>query len=244
MEQQFTSNQDEEALVTLVGHSLGGYLAARYIWKYHPSYVRRLVLASPVGFPPRPLNSLEGAQLPTSLRIVDALWSRNWTPQQLVRVVGAQRGRRSVQRALRARLPYLPSASADVLAEYLYYITVAEPSGEFAMNSLLEPVATPDVMGVFAREPLSSILTFKNAAAGSGSVRAISNSTSLSSIKVLFGEHDWMRPNNNETTARETLLQMQELNPGIEEAQVDIVPNAGHHLYLENPNNFVRHIVG
>jgi len=214
--------------ITLVGHSLGGYLAARYAFKYDTDHkIQKLVLASPVGFPPKPPNTFVGAQLPTSLRVVDALWSRNVTPQQLIRMVGATRGRRNVQRALRARMPQLPESSVGVLADYLYHITVGDPSGEFAMNSLLEPVASPEVMGVFAREPLQHIMQEQRPG-------------SVSSIKVLYGDQDWMRP--NETSARESLKALQKTTD-IVDADVAIVPRAGHHLYMENPKDFVRHIV-
>ena len=230
---------------TLVGHSLGGYLAARYALKYPQARLNRLVLASPVGFPPRPANPWVGAQLPTTLRVVDALWSRNVTPQQLVRLVGAVRGRRNVQRALRARMPHLPDRDVGLLADYLYHITVADPSGEFAMNSLLEPVASPEVMGVFAREPLQDLMTSSNNKQDASWLSMDSSSSSsssiLSSIKVLYGDQDWMRPNNNEASARQTLNDLQK-RTGIA-ASVEIVPDAGHHLYLENPSEFVRHIV-
>lgn len=214
---------DDTKPVTLMGHSLGGYLAARYALKYHndsSSILDKLILASPVGFAKPPPNQFVGSQFPTvSLRVIDALWSSNVTPQQLVRLMGATRGRQNVQRALRARMPHLPDSDVEILAEYLFHITVADPSGEFAMNSLLEPVASPDTMGVFAREPLydpiQTLLTPK--------------------IRVLYGDNDWMRP-SNETSARKAFKTAGN-------GSVEIVPNAGHHLYLENSSDFVRHIV-
>jgi hypothetical protein len=126
-------------------------------------------------------------------------------------------------------MPHLKASDVQLLADYLYHITVADPSGEFAMNSLLEPVVSPDVMGVFAREPLQETLVDLDVSYG------------LESIKVLYGDHDWMRP--NEPSARETLALLNaKTNGGIKTA-VDIVPNAWHHLYLENSQDFVRHIV-
>jgi len=141
--------------------------------------------------------------------------------------------------AARALSNRFMAASADVLAEYLYHITVSEPSGEYAMNSLLEPVAAPDVMGVFAREPLQDVLLTKRQPQQQSPLATTTNR--LSSVKVLFGDQDWMRP--NEASARETLRQLQAANSSLQEARVDIVPRAGHHLYLENPTDFVRHII-
>ena len=84
------------------------------------------------------------------------------TPQQLIRLMGATRGRRVVQQALAGRIPHLTGRMDDrallrLLADYLYHITVAHPSGEFAMNSLLQPGLQPNEAGVFAREPLAAL---------------------------------------------------------------------------------------
>jgi pimeloyl-ACP methyl ester carboxylesterase len=234
--------QRQQAMTTtgrtiLLGHSLGGYLAARYMLEYgNQSQVDSLVLASPVGFPVKPDTVLVGRQLPTSLRIVDTLWSSNFTPQQLVRMMGSRRGRTSTQRALMGRIPHLQKESVELLAEYLYHITVAKGSGEFAMNSLLEPVVSTETMGIYAREPLQVIMAdhlekqFKQGATAA---------KSLSSIKVLFGDHDWMRP--NEPSARETMNEVAK-QTGIR-TSVEVIPNAGHHLYLDNSIDFTRHLL-
>ena len=231
-----------DSKVTLVGHSLGGYLTARYMLKHSSPAVNKLVLASPVGFPPKPFNTLQGAQLPTTFRIMDALWSANMTPQQLVRIMGSTRGRQNTRRALVGRIPHLMEREesdtplVDILAEYLYHITVAAPSGEYAMNSLLEPAVSPDTMGVFAREPLQALFN-----ASRDGLSLESTLPGLRSIKVLFGDHDWMRP--NEPSARLTMDRVQEQTRGRIETTVLTIPQAGHHLYLDNPTDFVRHIV-
>lgn len=215
--------------VILVGHSLGGYLSARYALAY-PGRVQKLVLASPVGFPEKPQTTLRGSQLPTTLRILDALWSSNITPQQLVRIMGSNRGRRNTKRVLRGRIPHLRDGTheLELLADYLYHITVADPSGEFAMNSLLEPVVSPDIMGVFAREPLQREFA-----------RTDQNCRIADTVKVLFGDHDWMRP--NESSARTTLETLNK-QCGVH-VSVDIIPNAGHHLYIDNAPDFAKHVL-
>lgn len=223
--------------VVLVGHSLGGYLSARYLLK-NPNSVHKLVLASPVGFPSKPKTALKGSQLPTTFRVIDALWSSNVTPQQLVRMMGASRGSRNTKRGLLGRIPHLRGKSPkeeeefNLLAEYLYHITVADPSGEFAMNSLLEPAISPDSAGVYAREPLEDSFLPKY-------LNSEKDST-LKSVTVLFGDHDWMRP--NEYSARTTIQNLQQHSGGIQ-GSVEIIPNAGHHLYLDNPRDFVKSIV-
>mmetsp|Transcript_26936 Transcript_26936/g.33046 ORF Transcript_26936/g.33046 Transcript_26936/m.33046 type:complete len:269 (+) Transcript_26936:2-808(+) len=212
---------------TLVGHSLGGYLAARYALR-HPERISRLVLASPVGFPAKPIDALPPSQLSPGMRLFDALWSANITPQQLVRMMGGSRGRKSVSRTLRKQIPHLASASSDLLADYLYHITVAHPSGEFAMNSLLEGAASPESVGVFAREPLEDRM-----------VNAFDPSIRL---KILFGDRDWMRTSANEGSAARVVSEIQARNTA-SSASIHLVPNAGHHLYLNNAPDFVSHIL-
>lgn len=234
--QQTTIDSFHSGRTILLGHSLGGYLSARYMMEYgSESGINSLVLASPVGFPIKPDTVLVGRQLPTSLRVVDALWSANFTPQQLVRMMGSTRGRRSTHRALMGRIPHLDPESVELLAEYLYHITVGPGSGEFAMNSLLEPAVSTETMGIYAREPLQALMPSQV----EGQLLKNSDESSLARIKVLFGDHDWMRP--NEPSARETMKEITK-QTGLS-TSVDIIPNAGHHLYVDNPVDFTRHLL-
>lgn len=241
---------DDGEPIWLVGHSLGGYLAAKYATRIHQQptssltvaipNLTKLILASPVGFQPLPSarERIATSNLPPALRLVDALWSANLTPQALVRLMGSSRGKRAVRGALRGRIPHLSDQPAldsdselDLLADYLYHITVAPASGEYAMNSLLEPAASKDGAGVYAREPL-----------GGGSMSEIISlreSSPLESIKVLFGDKDWMQ--FHEPAARKEMRSIDE-RCGIKSA-VHTVPNAGHHLYIDNAHSFCRHIL-
>jgi len=100
------------------------------------------------------------------------------------------------------------------------------------MNSLLEPVASKGSgVGVYAREPLGG-----GSMAGSISRQS---SSPLESIKVLFGDKDWMQ--FHEPAARKEMLSI-DSTCGIKSA-VHVIPEAGHHLYLDNSPCFVRHIL-
>lgn len=229
--------------VYLVGHSLGGYLAGKYVMRMSKMHygsitkgpnMKKLILASPVGFQPGPSDQerIPSSNLPPAFRIVDALWSSNFTPQSIVRLMGSKRGKSTIKRTLHGRIPHLKASEIDLLAEYLYHITVAPASGEYAMNSLLEPAASENGAGVYARQSL-----------GGGTMTAAltggNEALSLSSIKVLYGDHDWMR--FNEKAARKECESIKTVTriP----ADVHILPKAGHHLYLDNADSFVKHIL-
>lgn len=130
---------------TLAGHSLGGYLSARYALKY-PSHIAGLVLISPVGVPslPAPELHVPSSQLSLPLRVVQNAWVTNFTPQMYVRMRSEAAGVDSVRSTLQRRFgPDKFSASqVDLLSKYLYHITAAPPCGEYALNSLLTPVVS------------------------------------------------------------------------------------------------------
>ena len=231
--------------IWLVGHSLGGYLCAKYAMHMSQMQdtnnttgpnVTKLILASPVGFSPSPTPNqrIPSSSLPPSFRLVDALWSSNLTPQSLVRAMGSTRGRSAIKRALHGRIPHLKQSTStdvselDLLAEYLYNVTVAPASGEYAMNSLLEPAASEEGAGVYARQPL-----------GGGLMTAALYGSNLQSMKVLYGDHDWMR--FNEEAARKECESIR--NHCTIPADVHVIANAGHHLYLDNADSFVNHIL-
>jgi cardiolipin-specific phospholipase len=103
------------------------------------------------------------------------------------------------------------------------------------MNSLMEPgTSEDDGLGVYAIQPLG----------GGTLARAITQSSSslstLKSIKVLYGDRDWMT--FHEPEARLEMQRIQQSDCGIQ-AEVHIVPEAGNHLYLDNPKIFARNIV-
>jgi cardiolipin-specific phospholipase len=243
--------QDQELFqpgedIWLVGHSLGGYLAGKYAMGIQNENagkvnISKLILASPVGFqpPPAPHERITSANLPPAFRIVDALWSSNFTPQSLVRMMGSSRGRSAIRRTLHGRIPHLDSTKTtansselDLLSEYLYHVTVAPPSGEYAMNSLLEPAASEVGAGVYARQPLGEgkMMT---------ALRDSQRKQNLTSIKVLYGDYDWMRFNEN--AARKECDSIKRNCKIV--ADVHTIPNAGHHLYLDNAETFVDQIL-
>ena len=104
------SNSNKVKRFDLAAHSLGGYLAYKYVRKYQSgsttseTQLRGLILASPCGIPHAPpahqqVTQEEGGW---GLRLVRAFWASNGTPQQIVRLMGS-RGPKIIEGSLNRR---------------------------------------------------------------------------------------------------------------------------------------------
>lgn len=197
---------------TLAGHSLGGYLSARYVLKY-PSHASALVLISPVGLVDQPPKE---THLPksTRMRVLDCVWSLNYTPQDIVRIAGPK-GPGMVRGVLSRRFgERWEEPATSLIADYLYHITAAPGAGEYCMNALLQPIMSSDHSGVFAREPLNKQMT---------DIRV--------PVLLMYGDHDWLRfPQAQEYVDR--------WNRSGADVSLALVSNAGHHLYMDNNDSF------
>ncbi|KAF0491965.1 alpha/beta-hydrolase [Gigaspora margarita] len=154
--------------MTLLGHSLGGYLSAVYALKY-PDRVERLILVSPGGIPeitdgPEAIKNRIG---PTMFNVISNLWNADITPQLIMRWAGPF-GPSLVNRYTTRRFAYLDEQDQFDLHDYLYNISSTPGSGEFALSRIFAP-------GAFARKPLIN---------------------RLPNLKMpttfLYGQQDWM----------------------------------------------------
>ena len=219
---------------TLAGHSLGAFLSAKYCMKY-PHQVKNLALISPVGLPTPPSvkDSSNHVAVPTTLSFLQTAWANNVTPMSILRVAGP-RGKHYTKEMLNRRFRRervdgtlkWEQHEVDLISEYLYHITVAKASGEFAMNSLLLPVFYKKCDrlsgGVYAREPI---------------LDDIARTCCQHNIKLLvqFGDRDWLRYEE----APRDIEYINKTYAGCN-AKLDIIEAAGHHLYLENPLGFYK----
>ncbi|RIA97216.1 Alpha/Beta hydrolase protein [Glomus cerebriforme] len=196
--------------MTLLGHSLGGYLAAVYALKY-PMHVERLILVSPVGIPRNPRNDPDFHDVDSIRKVpgwVAQLWNANFTPQSILRWLGPI-GPSMVSRYTTRRFSHLEEIDQLDLHDYLYHISTAAGSGEFSITRLLEP-------GAYARKPLIDRL------------HEIKMPTTF-----LYGEDDWMDFRAAEKA--KTLMKVY--------VKVKRIPDAGHHLYLDNPTDFNKAVI-
>jgi len=154
----------------LLGHSLGGFVAASYAIK-HPSHVKHLILVDPWGVPEMPKEHELGRDWPMwvkALRVV----LQPFNPLAAVRGAGpwgpalVKRFRPDFQR----RYAETFSAEDDTVFDYIYHLNARPPSGEAAFKTLAAPYG-------FAKDPV---------------IRKINNLDEEVPITFIYGAKSWI----------------------------------------------------
>ncbi|XP_043914261.1 (Lyso)-N-acylphosphatidylethanolamine lipase isoform X2 [Protopterus annectens] len=120
----------------LLGHSLGGFLAASYSTKY-PDRVKHLILVDPWGFPERPTDPTQVRSPPRWAKALMTVLGQ-FNPLAVLRVAGPW-GPGLVQKFrpdFKRKFAHL--FEDDTIAEYIYHCNAQTPSGESAFKSLTE----------------------------------------------------------------------------------------------------------
>jgi pimeloyl-ACP methyl ester carboxylesterase len=137
----------------LLGHSLGGYVAAKYALK-HPEHIQQLILVGPVGFS----SATDMSERLTRFRatwkgaILNHLWESNFTPQKIIRGLGPW-GPNLVRKYTSARFgsysngDVLTEEESRLLTDYVYHTLAARGSGELCLKYIFS-------FGAFTRMPL------------------------------------------------------------------------------------------
>ncbi|KAF5520915.1 putative cardiolipin-specific deacylase [Colletotrichum aenigma] len=270
--------------MTLIGHSLGGYLSVAYALKY-PGHIKKLILASPVGIPADPYavnesmpepeestlqneftqdqnavttddhnsSTAAASRFKTSTNSTNApkrplpgwlvwLWDANVSPFSIVRFTGPL-GPRFVSGWTSRRFNHLPADESKSLHDYAFSIFRQRGSGEYALPYILAP-------GAYARSPIINRID----GVGRQVIEKNGEKIRETGIPVVFmyGENDWMDVAGG-LEAEEKLKQRraQALLTATDEekarengsAKVKVISKAGHHLYLDNAdefNDFIR----
>jgi pimeloyl-ACP methyl ester carboxylesterase len=236
--------------------------------KYPHPGLQALILISPAGLADHPPleNQIPSTELSTSIRLLDVMWSSNFTPQQVVRFLGPK-GPQAVKNVVQRRfgIDRWQESDTTLIADYLYHITAAPASGEYAVNSLLKPIVSKGGIGekeeeeekqstaVYAREPISPALFHQTitiappSSATTGASQSSSPPVSLSKVPLpprrsspppvllLYGDHDWLRFPKMDQYV--SALRSHEVK-----ADLITIPSAGHHLYLDNTPVFHQQI--
>ena len=268
---------------TLMGHSLGGYLAVSYAIKY-PGHLNKLILASPVGIPEDPWavndalpepnastmaneftqdqESITCATEPTAPSLPNKapskpnapaappkrplpswlvwLWDANVSPFSIVRLTGPL-GPRFVSGWTSRRFNHLPPGEKEALHSYAYSLFRQRGSGEYALPYLLAP-------GAYARSPVINRIqeVGRQVITPATDSKPEVRETGFP-IVFMYGEHDWMDVAGGYAAEEKLKRRIEKaLVGGTDEekkresgaAKVLVVQRAGHHLYLDNPEQF------
>ncbi|KAI4388467.1 hypothetical protein MLD38_000789 [Melastoma candidum] len=195
----------------LLGHSFGGYVAAKYALK-HPEHVKHLILVGPAGF-----SSESDGRSEWIMRfratwkgaIMSHLWESNFTPQKVIRGLGpwgpdVVRNYTSARFGTRSNGSTLNDDEAKLLTDYVYHTLAAKASGELCLKYVFS-------FGAFTRSPLLQ---------------------SASQWKVpttfIYGYQDWM----NYEGAQEARKDMKV------PCEIIRVPQGGHFVFIDNPSGF------
>lgn len=211
-------------VIDLLGHSIGGNIAASYAEK-HPERVNVLVLLSPAGTPGEPEDykeKLRGA--PWRMRLMLRLWGGGWTPQDALRRIPQRYGMR-ISRWNAERWTWAISDGGeiaidkDALTDYIYYgWTEGPPSGEYAFSALLHP-------GAWGKRPLKERIP----------------KLGVHRVELIYGDRDWMDARHGNAVAEACEEAAEDAPPRSAPPPavwVQLVPHAGHYAHLENALGF------
>lgn len=130
----------------LCGHSLGGYVAAKYT-KYHPERVSSVLLISPAGVwkaPPTLKKHMNGIANSSNFmkrylfKKTLLYWSPGKSPMELLRYLGPFASL-FVKFYVKTYYKLTKQEGRDV-AKYLFQILMKPGTGEYAMSYILSPV--------------------------------------------------------------------------------------------------------
>ncbi|KAL3642063.1 hypothetical protein CASFOL_012878 [Castilleja foliolosa] len=195
----------------LLGHSFGGYVAAKYALK-HPEHVQQLILVGPAGFSSESEHMSERISKFRATwkgAVLNHLWESNFTPQKIIRGLGPW-GPNLVRKYTSARFGsyaqgnMLSEDESRLLTDYTYHTLAAKASGELCLKYIFS-------FGAFARNPLLHC---------------------ASDWKVpttfIYGFEDWM----NYQGAQQARKQMKV------PCEIIRVPQGGHFIFIDNPVAF------
>ncbi|TFK86498.1 alpha/beta-hydrolase [Polyporus arcularius HHB13444] len=225
--------------MTLVGHSLGGYLSVAYALRY-PTRVSKLILVSPAGVPRDPnsttysrevtdeqtlgANSQDHAEPATSRRVEDLKSSQQEAQKQESRSRKVftylwEQGWSPFQ-VVRSTLFWGPMLIGKYSSRRFIGLSDEETR---AMHEYILNITLAKGSGEYC---ISHLL-----APGAHARRPLVDRIDQLKIPVTFvyGDHDWMDPEGG----KESVERLRQAGNG--NGRMYIIPHAGHHVYLDNP---------
>lgn len=156
-------------------------------------------------------------------RLFETMWEKNISPFSIIRNSGPAKSK-MISRWTTHRFAHIykkDPAQFQSMHDYIYRIFNGKGSGEYAITRVL-------AVGAVAKLPLLDRCPEKF---------ANMNVPTL----WMYGDKDWMNEKAGMEMTKE-VNKLSEKNTGRPIASFSIVPNAGHHLYLDNPKVFARDV--
>ncbi|XP_051150844.1 1-acylglycerol-3-phosphate O-acyltransferase-like [Andrographis paniculata] len=199
----------------LLGHSFGGYVAAKYALK-HPEHVQHLILVGPAGFSSESDMSERLTQFRATWKgaIVNHLWESNFTPQKIIRGLGPW-GPDIVRKYTSARFgsysegALLTDEESRLLTDYAYHTVAAKASGELCLKYIF-------AFGAFARMPLLNCAPEWKVP-----------------TTFVYGFNDWMSYQGAQAARKHMKVP----------CEIIRVPRGGHFVFIDNPTAFHSAII-
>lgn len=209
--------------INIVAHSFGGYLSFKYCLKY-PQFVNKLILVSPAGVE-RSVFSIHNSQH-KGIVVPDSssphFYRKAFLPPfvlkygfKILKALGPL-GVRMISKYLSMRFSRGVKPHHEEQVKLLLYYTV----NLFYQNNnsfdTLKVLMNPQLLA------LSPILD------------------NLDQLKIpvyfMYGQYDWMNANAG-------LAATNELRSGYKSATFGVIENAGHNIFLDNPNDFDKEVI-
>ncbi|XP_068427656.1 (Lyso)-N-acylphosphatidylethanolamine lipase [Clinocottus analis] len=204
--------------MVLLGHSLGGYLAAAYAIQY-PARVSHLILVDPWGFPERPKTQAPEGQdqgtevmkrppLPRWVKAIAAVVSL-FNPLAVIRAAGpwgpglVNRFRPDFKRNFEDLF------ADDTMTQYIYHCNAQTPSGEVGFGAMAESLG-------WAKRPM---------------LERVHQLPPSMPVTMLYGARSWM-----DSSSGHRVVQIRNQAP----TTVILIDDASHHVYADQPEEFNR----
>lgn len=197
--------------IDLLGHSIGGNIAAAFAERY-PQRIRRLILLSPAGLCPEPKGYREKLRnAPWRIRLLFRFWRRGSSPMMLVRCLPRKRGRqlcsRIVTRWVGKAASTMDSDTVAALADYIFHgWTEGRESAGCVLGALLHP-------GAWGKKPLAGRLP----------------ELKIGQLEMIYGESDWMDVRHGNEVANATSQNIDRKHPTVVVQLID----AGHYAHVQ-----------
>ncbi|KAJ7068047.1 alpha/beta-hydrolase [Mycena amicta] len=223
--------------MSLVGHSLGGYLSVAYALRY-PNRVEKLILLSPAGVPRDP-NETTAPERELEPPMHSSTSSVELASESKVQEIRAEQVAKKPQPGRRMRLfRYLWEegfSPFQVVRNTVFWAPMLVgkySSRRFSGLSEEETRAMHDyILHITLAKGSGEYSISHLLAPGAHAHRPLVDRVAALKIPVTFiyGDHDWMDPEGG----KKSVENLRKAGNG--QAKSFIVSDAGHHLYLDNP---------